>query len=96
MWNYEVKYKEADKPSSFYIEKSNKILGGDDGTEQGIIWNAMWDFFWRGWETILNLLFLVSINFVFFSVEGYVWSYWNILIQAKTTEGWNAQKYSLL
>jgi len=34
VWNYEVKYKEAEKVSSFYIEKSNKILGGDDGTEQ--------------------------------------------------------------
>ena len=44
MWNYEVKYKEADKPSSFYIEKSNKILGGDDGTEHGIISNTMWNF----------------------------------------------------
>jgi len=34
VWNYEVKYSHPDRPSTFYIEKSNKILGGDDGTGQ--------------------------------------------------------------
>ena len=27
MWNYEVKYRVPGQPASFYIEKSNKILG---------------------------------------------------------------------
>ena len=34
-WNSEVKYQDVGNPSTFYVEKSNKILGGDDATGQG-------------------------------------------------------------
>ena len=43
-----MKYRQAGRPSTFYIEKSNKILEGENNTEQG---NLKWDagLFW-GWD----------------------------------------------